>query len=162
MIHPRRYIRRAWRSRGHGVHSPLAYRMITCVLRGRGAYYATAQIARGHDPRWHLLLMRLICDASPRHIHLPTPTDPTLSLIRHADTRITLTPQPCEFNIHLTPPPSLADYPNGITVIRTTTPAQRRNLLRTLPHGMTFTNGHTLIAVLRPDLTRQDFEIKFK
>lgn len=161
MIHPRRYIKRAWRSRGHGIHSPLAFRLVTKVIRGKGDYYASAQIRRGADPRWHMLLMRLLCDREPARVYLPNSPQATLDLLRHADTRIVLTDSPCEFNILARAPQSMAEWPEGITVIRHTLPSDRLRLRRTLPPGMTFTNGHTLIAVLRKDLPRQDFEIKF-
>ncbi len=64
-----RRLKRAWRSRGFGIHSPFAFRFVTCVLRERGEYYAYAELRRiAHSGARFAdlsLLFRLVCFFEP-------------------------------------------------------------------------------------------------
>lgn len=61
------WLRRRWRARGHGIHSPFAYRMVTSVLRERGRYYGYEVLEKrcGEDVRWLKLVFRIVCALEP-------------------------------------------------------------------------------------------------
>lgn len=61
-----RWLRRLIYGRGHGVHSPLAFRLILSVVRPLGSYYAEDEIIMSKD---QLLLFRLIARLSPSKLH---------------------------------------------------------------------------------------------
>lgn len=72
-----RWFKRKKQSRGHGVHSPFAFELITKVLRSPHAYYAFSDIPvmlreRGLDPGLvtplNHLSFRLLRHFNPRHI----------------------------------------------------------------------------------------------
>ncbi len=69
-----RAVKRAWRSRGFGIHSPFAFRFIRFVLREHGEYYAYAELRRiSHckaDFSRLSLLFRLVCAFTPRRVIL--------------------------------------------------------------------------------------------
>ncbi|MDE6524298.1 MAG: hypothetical protein K2L66_01945 [Paramuribaculum sp.] len=71
--HLKRPIKRRWRGRGNGVHSPFAYRFITEVLRQKDAYYAYDQLD-GYLPR---LAYRVALCVSPQHVTCHT-DDPAI------------------------------------------------------------------------------------
>ena len=65
-------IKRKWRSRGHGVHSPFAYRFITSVLHQSCGYYAYDEIdslaTDKADRNNARRLYRIILDLRPSEI----------------------------------------------------------------------------------------------
>lgn len=157
-------IKRWWRSRGHGVHSPFAFRFITTVLRQPTPYYAYPEIDRLEgDPSWHRLLLRLVCEFEPTVIHSSHLSDVEHRVITLADSRARLTghsPFPASF------PPGVIEMLGKecrVIVIRdlSLSPHEWPRIKAALDYGMTFTNGKTGIVVLRPDLPREDFEINF-
>lgn len=51
---------RAWRSRGFGIHSPYAYRIVTTVLRSRWRWYGYSDV-----PRSQRRLFRVLAELAP-------------------------------------------------------------------------------------------------
>lgn len=146
-----------WRcGKGYGVHSPFAYRMITCVLRGRGEYYASSRLYAMPDGGLLRLLFRLVCDFEPVRVYgLRSEERVAVSL---ADSRIDMR--------------QIGD-PDGVIVMHSAkgvvsvvrdviaSPDLWSRVKDGLEHGMTFSNGRVGVAVTREDLPRQDFEISF-
>lgn len=157
-----RAVRRWWRSRGHGVHSPFAYRFITTVLRQRGAaaYYAWPRVEAMPSPEWHKPLFRLVCEFAPSRVDALRLADTEREAIALADSRVEVcadTPGIPFAGIRLTAP--------GVEVLveRNITGHDSRwaALLASMTSGMTFTDGLVGIAVIRHDLPRQDYEVNF-
>lgn len=175
-------VKRAWRSRGFGIHSPFAFRFITSVLRGCGAYYSYPAIRQlsvnSRDFRDLAIIFRIICDVCPPLILLAAAdTESIRATIAYADSRI-----PVRMACEDIADSSIADKSllyiygdntsamtaaakvfdrEGIVVARDTTRAYTEAIISILRHGMTFTNGQMTIMVSRHDLPRQDFEISF-
>ena len=157
-----RAVRRWWRSRGHGVHSPFAYRFITTVLRQRGAaaYYAWPRVEAMPSPEWHKLLFRLVCEFAPSRVDALRLADTEREAIALADSRVEVcadTPGIPFAGIRLTAP--------GVEVLveRNITGHDSRwaALLASMTSGMTFTDGLVGIAVIALVLPRQDYEVNF-
>lgn len=155
---------RWWRSRGHGVHSPFAYRFIRGVLREKTQYYNYGEIDRlGGDTSWHRLLFRLVCEFEPEQLLATHLSVDERTVIRLADSRVSMSPDaPLPDNL----PPGVMELRGKVTVamvIRDIRSDGHRwnNLLETLHAGMTFTNGTVGIVVERPGLPRQDFRVNF-
>lgn len=83
--------------RGFGVHSPLAYELISSVLRDRPAYYADASLKQFFPDRRHRrmarILLRLIARFEPRSVALP---ELFLPVVAKADSNIPLSDNPDE------------------------------------------------------------------
>ena len=157
-------VRRWWRSRGHGVHSPFAFRFIRGVLREKAPYYNYSVIeGLGGDVAWHKLLFRLVCEFEPMAVMSSHLSEAECKVIELADSRVALLP-PSVSPAHF-PPGAIEMKAPGVTalVIRdlNACPHEWERLHVSLESGMTFTNGTTGIVVVRPDLPRQDFEINF-
>ena len=157
-------LRRWWRSRGHGVHSPFAYRFIRGVLREQGHYYNYSEIdSLGGDTHWHRLLFRLVCEFEPEQLLATHLSVDERTVIRLADSRVSMPPDvPLPDNL----PADVLEMRGKVTVamvIRDISSDSHRwaNLLESLRAGMTFTNGTVGIVVERPGLPRQDFRINF-
>ena len=160
---PRR-VKRWWRSRGHGVHSPFAFRFITMVMRGRQVYYSSSEIDAMPDARWLRVLFRLVCEFEPAEVCARALTAHELRAIALADSRVRVGDNK----------PDGADKPNRpdicmrsvkgeVMIVRDIIAGAEcwRELCDGLASGMTFTNRRIGIAVSRPDLPRQAFEIDF-
>lgn len=151
-------IKRLWRGRGHGVHSPFAYRFITNVLRLKGRYYASAELDRMPDPRWCTLLFRLVCEFEPRCVEVPEDSTPAVCrALALADSRVEVKNVASDAVIMYSQ--------NGVvTVYRDIriTPAGWESKRVSMTSGMTFTDGRMAVVVERSDLPRQDFKINFR
>lgn len=152
-----RYVRRWRRSRGFGVHSPFAYRFITMVLRGRMVYYSSAEIESMPDAGWHRLLFRFVCEFEPAEVCAPAFSPTERRAIALADSRVRLLADGGVGELTMCSPKGDVAIVRDITLA----PVRWRALRDGMTAGMTFTNGRTGIAVSRPDLPRQDFEILF-
>lgn len=166
-----RHVKRWWRSRGHGVHSPFAFRFITMVLRGRGVYYASAELEAMPEAEWNTLLFKLVCEFEPSEVWADGPlTECEARAIALADSRVRVAEE-AEGDR-----PNRPNKPNGankarlirlrsgkgdVTAVRDIArwPELWSEVRGSLSAGMTFSNGRYGIAVSRPDLPRQDFEI---
>lgn len=157
-------IRRRWRSRGHGVHSPFAYRFIRSVLREKTSYYSYEEVDRlGGDRKWHRLLFRLVCEAEPTVVHATHLSEDERRVVALADSRAEI-PGVSKFPASF--PPGVIEMTGGemrMIVIRdlSLSPGEWPRITASLDEGMTFTNGRTGIVVFRQGLPRQDFEIDF-
>lgn len=152
-----RRIKRLWRGRGHGVHSPFAYRFITNVLRFQGCYYASAELERMSDPRWHKLLFRLVCEFEPMGVYVPDDTPIVRRTLELADTRVGVKKGASDAVI-------MYSQKGVVTAWRDIkiTSAEWERKRVSMTSGMTFTDGRMAVAVEREDLPRQDFEIDFR
>lgn len=78
--------------RGFGVHSPLAYELISAVLKARPGYYADAEIdrlfAKKRLRRIGKIILRLIARFEPRKLYCPADFIP---LIKLCDSRLEFT-----------------------------------------------------------------------
>ncbi len=151
-------LRRRWRMRGHGVHSPFAFRLVTTVLRDPGQYYAYPEIDRmavagGEDPRRLRLLFRLVCEFAPDTVRVDdTLTEARRHAILAADSRIRLTrgdaPVAVVGEAYIPP--------TGVVIARHADPAL---VAAPRDHGMIFTDGESAVIVMRPDLPPQNFDV---
>lgn len=183
-------VKKAWRSRGFGIHSPFAFRFITAVLRGRGAYYAYPALKQlsvnSREFRDNTVIFRIVCDLCPDLVLLgPDAREGLSATIGHADSRVPLMeidPDSAESRALVSeavtaavrPMLYLCSAPQGAAVavrevfgregivIADSLPADTCEELKSqLVNGMTFTNGRMTVMVSRRDLPRQDFEINF-
>lgn len=168
-------IKRAWRSKGFGIHSPFAFYFITRVLRERLPYYAFAQIEeQGSEemPVRHLLtIFRIVCYFAPEVITLPVSAPTAVrDTLRLADSRIRFIHEPSRFQCLSGDMPRdefryLAGHvikDGGVLVIYR--PGEEGDFIKdALTCGMTFTNGNASMMVVnvRRDLPRQDFIVNF-
>ena len=161
------------RTRGFGVHSPFAFGYITMVLTCRYPYYVfedlrtdIAHLDGALRPADALTLFRVLDHSR---------TD-TVAIIPHSDPSVTTTvkawSERCKFAVAdkanfiiLTDPVDIATVcgdVKGKTLFFTRRAfSSFLSFREKLNIGMTFTNGHTAIAVCNPDLPRQDFEISY-
>lgn len=147
-------IKRRWHSRGHGIHSPFAYRFVTHVLRApskRYAYYAYSELPDSGYDTWPRLLFRLMCEFRPERVLVsPQLSEAERMAIAMADSR------PPIVEMDGQEPLLIFETPQGPVSLFSGPDKTER------PHdGMTFSNGCECIAVQYPHLPRQHFEINF-
>ena len=152
-----RCVMRWWRGKGHGVHSPFAYRFIRSVLRERGSYYASTELSRMADPKWCGLLFRLVCEFEPVSVVSPSFTGEERRTIALADSRVAFGIGGREGCL------SLECGSMTVTVVRDVCASGPlwEEMKGEMRHGMAFTDGRRVVLVPRPDLPRQDFETAF-
>lgn len=161
------------RTRGFGVHSPFAFGYITMVLTCRYPYYAfedlqadVAHLDGALRPTDALTLFRVLDQSQPK----------TVAMIPHTDRSVSVTVKAwselCSFTaarkadfIIIAEPDDVAAKCGDVTG-KTLFFTRRafssfKPFRENLNTGMTFTNGHTAIAVCNPALPRQDFEISY-
>lgn len=149
--------------RGHGIHSPLAYRLVTTVIRGHEDYYAYPHldaIARreGVSRARLRLIFRLVCEFAPLAVSIDRTLSPAVrEAITAADSRIRLTGGDATMRILATMPAVLPD--SGVTIALHGGAGDHLHTQR--EHGMLFTDGDMVLAVMRHDLPAQDFDIIF-
>lgn len=169
------WLKRWWRGKGFGIHSPFAYYFVTRVLRERLPYYSYPQIDRlassGAIPAEELkLLFRVICHFSPTAVTLPegTPSD-VVKTLALADSRLAITRDGAEFQYYHDSDIADAEFRRltrvvleGEGVIMLRRPSSGMCAIKDdMRCGMTFTDGCSLIIVVRHDLPRQDFNVGF-
>lgn len=151
--------------RGFGIHSPFAFRFVTEVLCQRLPYYAYSTI--GNDRRVRLL-MRLCVELAPATVALLIDSPaPYAAAVAAASRETAIIGDDAE----LTVADAAASTPEALEALaRSGRHMMLINLSReraatiqaAIPTGMTFYNLHgTLIAVARPHLPRQDFDVAF-
>lgn len=178
-------LKRAWRSRGFGIHSPFAFRFVTSVLRERGEYYAYAELRRiAHSGARFAdlsLLFRLVCFFEPSvfGVYGDFGVQPRKT-VALADSRVRIMDMNGSAGSGDVVPDLLYAgtggkyldaimlatafrvlHEEGIVVCRGLPPDTLAGLKSCLENGMTFTNGTVTILVSRHDLPRQDFEVNF-
>ena len=180
-----RRIKRAWRSRGFGIHSPFAFRFVTCVLRESGEYYAYRELRRIAGDRKAFrrlaLVFRLVCEFRTAVVSVFGDSDFTARIdrtVRLADSRIKT--YSCS---GMANPPYMQN--SGFCIIQyarnfndmdffgralrsecmvafmDVSGADACRLRDLLTSGMSFYNRRSLILVSRHDLPRQNFEVNF-
>lgn len=161
MIPCPRIIKRWWRSRGHGVHSPFAFRFIRNVMCDNGDYYAYSLIDGLHDDSaWLKLLFRLVCEFEPAVVEASGLSANERSAISLADSRVSIVESRraergclqlvCHDGMRVT---VARDIHAGASAWS--------DAVGHMDSGMTFSNGRIGVAVPRADLPRQDFEVRF-
>lgn len=183
-----RRVKKAWRSRGFGIHSPFAFRFISRVLRERGEYYAYGELRRlaGSQRRFRelSLLFRLVCHFRPAAVRVVgEPDEGMRGAVRLADSGAVLIEGRADGSngadgadgvwlMVIFEDAPLADgglvdealevlERGGGVVCRDVDAGMLAGLKSRLENGMTFTNGHLTVLVGRRDLPRQDFELNF-
>ncbi|MCI9284538.1 MAG: hypothetical protein HFJ91_01780 [Muribaculaceae bacterium] len=159
------WLRRRWRARGHGIHSPFAYRMVTSVLRERGRYYGYEVLEKrcGEDVRWLKLVFRIVCALEPGSVGGPL-TAGEAEAVRMADSRAELTGDGIDADLTVADGLSVSPaYPaqGRALLVRRTDSQERMEYLCGMPEGMSFTNGRVLLVVNRRGVPRQDFDTSF-
>lgn len=174
-----RPLKRAWRSRGFGIHSPFAFRFVTRVLREDGEYYAYRELRRiAHSGARFAdlsLLFRIICCFSPSEVGvfggLSVQARKAIAL---ADSRVRIVDMPA---VGLTPQMLYVAGGSdreavieavgrvfgkeGVVICHEVPSDMLAELKALLTSGMTFSNATSTILISRHDLSRQDFEVNF-
>ncbi len=178
-------IKRTWRSHGFGVHSPFAFRFITCVLREQAPFYSYQAIRKlaktEKEFRFLTCLFRIACEVRP--------TDAIIADRDGDIQRRILSMSDSTMKVHLLEkglnPDSInatllyigffsdESIGNILTAVRKVISRQGAIICLDIPesfnsklkdmliNGMSFTNGRMTIFISRSDLPRQDFEIDF-
>lgn len=157
-------ISRWWRSMGHGIHSPYAYRLVTEVLPERGRYYAYDGLERlyGRKSRRLKLLFRLVCELRPQTVCPSTLPREEKQAVLEADSGTVFVDDPAEASLTiLSAPPETGELKEGQAMLSWSTGPRWAGFKRSMTRGMTFSNGHIGIAIARHGLPRQDYETRF-
>lgn len=148
-------IKRRWRSRGFGIHSPFAYHFVTEVLCLPAVYgYYAYAVA---DTRQKRLLVRLLAYFNPATVAIDlAEDDPSLAaLVRAVCRRAAVVEGEADFTItDRAPDRSCNALILGRRAVRSLDELRAE-------HGMVFSNGSdcAVVAAL-PHLPRQNFEIR--
>lgn len=165
------YLSRYRHTKGFGVHSPFAFRFITETLCNRKeAYYLYPALEyNGHgDDRILKLILRVLCALKPKSVGLLPNAQPRVrDIIKEVNKDIVLNMKDPDMFIispaykndsrHLI----MECLDRGGSVLWCEISQETIDIIRAMKHGMTFSNGHTLIAVGRRDLPRQHFSLFF-
>lgn len=158
-----------WRTmRGHGVHSPYAFRFITEVLRTPGNFYADPRLESlalesGENVRWLKLLFRLVCEFQPRYVGADTLSQAERKAIAIADSRVTFgkpspTRDPGQLLILDRAPQS---FHAGHTIVRHMDTLSPLELTSRMPRGLLFHDGRMAVAVCSVHAPVQHFKVNF-
>lgn len=158
-------------TRGFGVHSPLAYRVISEIINSDGSgYYTVAgrSLGNGMSREDYQRVVALICLLRPRSVYTTCPVLDNL-IVTDIDSTVGIGPTRPDMIVvtpGCTPCPALLKtcLERGGTVIIT----DRRpcmdlaaDMLMTMDHGISFSGKRMVIAIGRKDLPRQHFELIF-
>lgn len=181
-------VKRSWRSRGFGIHSPFAFRFVTCVLRERGEYYAYREMREfiGNSGRFKSmsLIVRLVCEFRPAIVAISgdANVDILSRSVRLADSRADIV-KASDFKTDDFDVATAQNEPSLLYVItdhsadeQTAARISSRadaivclgqgmelfgRLKANQPVGMSFKSRRAAVIVNRRDLPRQDFEVNF-
>lgn len=169
--------RRRWRAKGHGIHSPFAYQLVTQTLARHESYYIYEQIdaldISRHRRQFMKLVVRLLSRFNPARVII-TASDSRLSEIvvnclPETSTVVTDSPD----NTH-TPIPDMVIIPcstetidyrlagDNVIVIEDIKQSPGRDawqLLGGIGHAMRFTDTRIGIIILSHSLPSQTFTI---
>lgn len=160
-------------SRGFGVHSPFAFSFITQTLRDKSStyyLYPAIEYNGGRDKSELKLLLRVLCRLHPASVDILSIAQYKIiaDIVKEVDpaTLINKVENP-EFmiveNTNDIDCESLTRcLESGGNVFFFNVDEKILDVSNRMTHGMTFSNGKVMIAVGRPDLPRQHFEINFK
>ncbi|MBD5291574.1 MAG: hypothetical protein HDS24_05880 [Bacteroides sp.] len=168
----RRYLR--WRhSRGFGVHSPYAFRIIERVIRpGGAARYGDARIRyamQGAPRRWGnyaRMLLRLVGELRPASVFIPTDVHAVfITALNAASTRTPLIREPgrareaeliCSTDSRLPLDVVLEAIRRPSTAVALIDLPEEwiRQIARELPEGVVFQGRDSIIAIHRPQTAK--------
>lgn len=152
-------ITRWWRSKGHGIHSPFAFRMVTGVLPERGRYYAYDDIEQLPESGRLKLLFRVVCELEPSTVYGLFMPDMEKAVILMADSRVRFVDDPENADLFVGALPR--ELHEGKSALFWSAGPAWKEFRSRLTGGMTFSNGRVGLAVNRHGLPRQDFESAF-
>lgn len=144
--------------RGHGVHSPFAFSLITGVLRPPGRGYGWYPGVEPQGDRWLSLIFRLACEFAPATAR--GLTSPELRAVRSAVGAVAepVSGAAPDFEICGEPPREIV---SPVTVIREIAPAGSTasfdTLCATLRRRMVFRGPRAAVIVTRPDFPEMDW-----
>ena len=144
-------------TRGFGVHSPLAFELITDVLCSRrNRYYASAELPSEASRRWLRVLLRF----APAGARVKGPMPLGLGEALNAAS-VKIDAGAKDFTIYCRAPQQLTPLSErGVTMVLNTGRDTFRRLTSALPKGyMTFSGRREHYIVARPDLPRQHFNL---
>lgn len=156
--------------RGHGVHSPFAFRFITSVIVCPGHYYADTEICHmasgGAEVRWLKLLFRLVCEFCPDTVRATSLSDAERRAIRLADSRtrlVSVWPIPAGYGRVMAVADTPAALPDRFSyaIVRQLGPDGLGLLGARVLRGMIFHDGRMAVAVCRPDVELQIYKVRF-
>lgn len=167
-----RWFSRFRHSRGFGVHSPFAFSFITQTLRDKSSnyyLYPALDYNGGDNTDTLKLLLRVLCRLHPASVRVipRAGNDVITDIVKEVDSTT---------SINQAESPELIitnDIPDkdrdllvkclacGGSVFFFNNEETAWDIVETMTHGMTFSNGRILIAVGRRDLPRQHFELYF-
>lgn len=150
-------LRRFRTSRGFGVHSPLAFELITDVLCSRSnRYYASAALPTHSARRWLRVLLRFVPSGVSIEGQIPEGMGEAMEAAG-----VKADPAAKEFAVYCHAPRQLPELPErSVTMIINTGRNEFRRLTSGLADGfMTFSGRREHYIVARPDLPRQHFNI---
>lgn len=177
-----RSVKRWWRSKGFGIHSPFAFYFVTKVLRESLPYYCYHDIdcmvydapegKSASMPKAGELkaLLRIICHFIPSEVYVhPSAPDEISRTIRMADSRIKFSSEPRMFQCYfgdvspddLAKKSSIVTDGEGVIVLFRPT-RQMKQLFESIEHVMTFSGDAMYIIVSRHDFQTQDFEVNIR
>lgn len=160
-------VERRWRSRGHGVHSPFAYRFITSTLHNRCAYYSYGDIAEEAPTRRDAViaerLFRIILSFRPRAVARYGATTPCVEEAIAAATAGYRVASETGFSIVTSATALDMPHLSDVTVFLNMWNADMQRLFERLEsgleYGMTFVGRDMAVAVNLPTLPRQRFNV---
>lgn len=142
------WINRLRVTRGFTVHSPFAYHFIRSCLREKLPYYA---FRRDVTDKAGQCLFRVVTYFNPQTVCFIGDSAEARRIIMIACPRAREVQNGADFTYIAANTP----LPDDFTVLYTPEASELP------PDAMTFTNGHTLIAVRRPGLPNQPFRLRF-
>lgn len=160
-------VERRWRSRGHGVHSPFAYRFITSTLHNPCAYYAYGDIADEAPTRRDAVtaerLFRIILSFRPRAVARYGATTPCVEEAVAAATAGYRVASETGFSIVTSATALDTGNIADVVVFLNMRDEAMQRLFSTLEsgmeYGMTFVGRDMAVAVILPTLPRQRFNV---
>lgn len=164
--------KRWWRSKGHGIHSPFAYKLVTETLCCREAYYIYDRIENIPVNEWEqellCLLARLVIRFRPAKVavvgewagacQVIRQVKPDVEIVDVADRPELIVVAEADYLDSEIVPPAVVMV---VSIKSDGAPALWQRLMTSTDFGMTFTNDFTGIACLLPHLPRQHFKLLF-
>lgn len=159
-------IRRWWHTRGFGVHSPSAYRLIREVLcpSARYGFYAYRQLRKmahtAEEYRTLCLIYRLLIEFQPRNVLITCPDSTMQSVVGLAHGNSESSPQEADFIIV-----NGGEVPDGVNPAAVFFCRNCVGLVneyaRQMAKGHIFRSRRHALVVLNENLPLQTFELNF-
>ena len=166
-----------WRhSRGYGVHSPFAFRIVRNVIQspkgyGYYGYEVINRMAAGRLRRQLRMLLRLAayCDVGSAYASKGKDNEPTRQALRLANREIKIIPEVGFINdarliitraeeLGLEELCSLLERPGRIVLLRDVPRGWSSRLFDCMEEGVMFYDRHTVLAISRPGVQKVSYE----